>query len=85
MREADHPNSSSEEASTNKTPLSNQGSSKNTSKDGLDLYSMLKKFRLDPKRLSKKKQYQILYFPMTPPLTDREKMQKKEVTCLKMS
>ena len=51
IREADHPNSSSEEASTNKTPLSYQGSSKNASKDGLDLYSILKKFRLDPKRL----------------------------------
>jgi len=51
----------------------------------LDLYSILKKFRLDPRRLSKKKQYQILYFPMTSPLTDREKMQKKEVTSLKMS
>jgi len=62
-----------------------QGSNKNISKNGLDLYSMLKKFRLDPKVLSKKKQYQILYFPMTAPLTDREKMQRKEVTSIKIS
>lgn len=83
------------------TSPSKQGSSKNVSKDGLDLYSILKNFRLEPKLLkyaiyislfqllnfflSKKKQYQILYFPMTAPLTDRERMQRKEVTCLKIS
>lgn len=83
--ETGHPQSSSKEASTDATSPSKQGSSKNTSKDGLDLYSMLKKFRLDPKSLSKKKEYQILYFPMTAPLTDQEKMQMKEVISIKIS
>jgi len=82
IREVGHPISSRKEPSTDTTLPFNQGSSK---KDGLDLYSMLQKFRLDPKRLSKKKQYQILYFPMTAPLTDREKMERKQVTCIKIS
>lgn len=82
IREADNPISSRKEPSMNITFPFNQGSSK---KDGLDLYSMLQKFRLDPKRLSKKKQYQILYFPMTAPLTDREKMERKQVTSIKIS
>jgi len=82
IREADHPISSRKEPSTNATLPFSQGTSK---KDGIDLYSMLKKFRLDPKGLSKRKQYQILYFPMTAPLTDREKMERKHVTCVKIS
>ena len=35
--------------------------------------------------VSKKKEYQILYFPMTAPLTDQEKMQMKEVISIKIS
>jgi len=85
IRETDHPKLSNTEISTSTTSASKQGSSENATKDELDLYSMLKKFRLDPKGLSKKKQYQILYFPMMAPLTDRERMQRKEVTSIKIS
>ncbi|KAF8797859.1 hypothetical protein BYT27DRAFT_7236821 [Phlegmacium glaucopus] len=81
-----HSKPPSKETSTNATSHAKQGSSKNTPKDGLDLYSILKKFRLDPKSLSKNKEYQILYFPMTAPLTDREKMERKaKVTSIKIS
>lgn len=51
IKEIGHPKSSNKETSTKTTSPSKQGSSKNASKDGLDLYSMLKKFRLDPKTL----------------------------------
>ncbi|PPQ78523.1 hypothetical protein CVT25_011795 [Psilocybe cyanescens] len=56
-----------------------------TGDNGLDLITMIKKFRLEPKRLQKKKQYQILYFPMSAPLTDHERMQLKEVRSTKIS
>ncbi|KAF8163131.1 peptidase family C78-domain-containing protein [Crassisporium funariophilum] len=49
-----------------------------------DVYAMVKSFRFNPKSLSKKKQYQILYFPMTAPLTDHERMQRKEVSSTKI-
>jgi len=49
-----------------------------------DLYEMVKKFRFQPKALSKNKQYQILFFPMSPPLTDYEKQQRKEVRSTKI-
>ncbi|KAF9532353.1 peptidase family C78-domain-containing protein [Crepidotus variabilis] len=50
-------------------------------KDGtdLDLWTMTQKFRLDLKNLSKKKEYQILYFPMTAPLTEYERKERKDV------
>ncbi|KAF8350868.1 peptidase family C78-domain-containing protein [Amanita rubescens] len=43
---------------------------------------LLKECRLTPKKLSQKKQYQILYFPMTPPLTDSERAARKVVTSI---
>ncbi|KAF8906000.1 peptidase family C78-domain-containing protein [Gymnopilus junonius] len=50
----------------------------------LDLHGIVKKFRLEPKALGKKKEYQILYFPMTAPLTDYERMQRKEVQSIRI-
>ncbi|KDR81438.1 hypothetical protein GALMADRAFT_239342 [Galerina marginata CBS 339.88] len=69
------------------SPLKNGLSLENTSREGKepDFYTMVKKFRLEPKNLSKKKEYQILYFPMTAPLTDYERMQRKEVRSTKIS
>ncbi|KAH9484175.1 Zinc finger-containing ubiquitin peptidase 1 [Psilocybe cubensis] len=66
-----------------KNGLFKTGSSANV-EGGLDLVAMLKKFRLEPKRLQKKKLYQILYFPMTAPLTDYEKSQLKQVRSTKI-
>ncbi|PPQ74213.1 hypothetical protein CVT26_004504 [Gymnopilus dilepis] len=53
--------------------------------EGFNTFAMLKKFRLDPKALGKKKEYQILHFPMTAPLTDYERMQRKVVRSTRIS
>ncbi|KJA18602.1 hypothetical protein HYPSUDRAFT_144808 [Hypholoma sublateritium FD-334 SS-4] len=50
-----------------------------------DLYEIVKKFRLEPKKLQKKKQYQILYFPVTAPLSETERKQKRQVTSIKIT
>ncbi|KAF9456722.1 peptidase family C78-domain-containing protein [Collybia nuda] len=42
----------------------------------------LNRFRLDARKFGKK-QYQILYFPMTAPLTTQERMQRKDVVSTK--
>ena len=59
IRETDYPKSPSKENSTNTASPSKQGSNKNNSKGVLDLYLMLKKFRIDPKCL----RYSIHVFP----------------------
>ncbi|KAG9226060.1 hypothetical protein CCMSSC00406_0008722 [Pleurotus cornucopiae] len=40
---------------------------------------VLVSFRLEPKKLGNKKEYQILYFPMTAPLTEKEQNARKVV------
>ncbi|KAJ7168151.1 peptidase family C78-domain-containing protein [Mycena crocata] len=46
--------------------------------DKMSTPDILKFFRLDPKKLEKKKAYQVLYFPMSEPLTDLEKRVARE-------
>ncbi|KAF8894407.1 peptidase family C78-domain-containing protein [Infundibulicybe gibba] len=46
---------------------------------GLNPVDILKHFRLDPKKLGRKKKYQILYFPLTPPLTQEVRIRRKVV------
>jgi len=46
------------------------------------LRQFLDRFRLEPRKL-RKKEYQILYFPMTAPLTETEKKNRKIVTSTK--
>ncbi|GJE86956.1 peptidase family C78-domain-containing protein [Phanerochaete sordida] len=50
----------------------------------VDLTKVLKSFRVASSSLKKDK-YQILYFPMTAPLTDSERAQRKVVTSKKIS
>ncbi|TFK42761.1 peptidase family C78-domain-containing protein [Crucibulum laeve] len=50
-----------------------------------DPQALLKRFRLDNKKLGKKNKYQILYFPMTAPLTEWERQARKNVTSTKLS
>jgi len=78
-------------APSNKSPARFSTSVKNgLSKIGVsrkvdpDLYEIVKKFRLEPKKLQKKKQYQILYFPVAAPLSENERKQKKQVTSIKI-
>ncbi|CAA7267938.1 unnamed protein product [Cyclocybe aegerita] len=51
----------------------------------LDLFALVKKYSIEIKNLSKKKQYQILYFPLRAPLTEYEKTKRKVVTSTKIS
>ncbi|KAI5900184.1 uncharacterized protein SCHCODRAFT_02607244 [Schizophyllum commune H4-8] len=48
-------------------------------KPDLDWGQTMRFFRKDGKQLNKKDSYQILYFPLTPPLTEAEKMQRRVV------
>lgn len=69
-------------------PTEDKFSGKKKAQDNTNLFStngLLKKYRLDPKALGKNKQYQILYCPMTAPLTERERMGRKFVTSQKVS
>lgn len=50
----------------------------------VDFTKVIKHFRLSPAKLKKDK-YQILYFPMTAPLTERERLQRRVVTSKKIS
>ncbi|KAF9567624.1 DUF1671-domain-containing protein [Agrocybe pediades] len=84
-------NSSAKRTTSTSKPLTppkdagQKGKGKAREGQEMDTFRLVKKFRLDPKSLSKKKQYQILYFPMTAPLTDYEKGQKKQVRSTKIS
>ncbi|KAJ3508673.1 hypothetical protein NLJ89_g5620 [Agrocybe chaxingu] len=51
----------------------------------LDLFALVKKYSIEMKNLSKKKQYQILYFPLSAPLAEYEKTKRKIVTSTKIS
>ncbi|KIP09247.1 hypothetical protein PHLGIDRAFT_126409 [Phlebiopsis gigantea 11061_1 CR5-6] len=46
---------------------------------------ILNVFRVSPSNIARKDKYQILYFPMTAPLTDEERHQRKVVTSKKVS
>ncbi|KAI0670529.1 peptidase family C78-domain-containing protein [Trametes maxima] len=46
---------------------------------------VLKFFRIDAKSLRKKDKYQILYFPLNDPLTEKEKLRRRIVTSEKIS
>jgi len=41
-------------------------------------------FKLDPKKLGRKKEYQILYFPLSEPLSQKEQLARKEVRSTNM-
>ncbi|KAJ2931365.1 hypothetical protein H1R20_g5730, partial [Candolleomyces eurysporus] len=45
----------------------------------------LKLFKLSPKALAAQKRYQILYFPMTAPLTDSERLERHAPTSTEVS
>ncbi|KAJ7445762.1 peptidase family C78-domain-containing protein [Mycena galericulata] len=55
--------------------------------DTMSTPDILKFFRLDPKKLEQKKAYQVLYFPMTEPLSDAEKngLRYMSLVCEKIS
>jgi len=46
----------------------------------LDPKKVLKLFRVDQKKLAKKKKYQVLWCPMGDPLTESDKQARREVT-----
>ncbi|KAF9052718.1 peptidase family C78-domain-containing protein [Panaeolus papilionaceus] len=50
-----------------------------------DETSVLKAFRIQPFKVGKKNDYQVLYFPMTAPLTETQRLQSKEVRSIKVS
>ncbi|KAK7023904.1 peptidase family C78-domain-containing protein [Favolaschia claudopus] len=58
---------------------------KKTEPQKLATSDVLQFFRLDPKTLEKKKAYQILYFPMSPPMDDAEKRRARVVYGEKIS
>jgi hypothetical protein len=49
-----------------------------------DPSKLLTRFRIKTKKLNKKSEYQILYFPMTNPLTQSERMERREVVSTKI-
>ncbi|KAJ6618321.1 peptidase family C78-domain-containing protein [Mycena sp. CBHHK59/15] len=53
--------------------------------DKVSTSNVLKFFRVDHKKLQKKKDYQILYFPLTNPLTDAQKRKGKDIMSEKIS
>jgi len=58
---------------------------KPSSKSGeTDYKTVLKTFRLTPRDIQKKDKYQILYFPMTEPLTEEQRMNLRTVTSIKL-
>ncbi|TBU65997.1 peptidase family C78-domain-containing protein [Dichomitus squalens] len=59
-------------------------SSNQSTFDALSPADVLKVFRLDAKTLNKNKKYQILYFPMTEPLSEAEKLNRRIVTSEKI-
>ncbi|KAI0807167.1 peptidase family C78-domain-containing protein [Fomes fomentarius] len=61
----------------------NKLSIQRNSLDVLDPNEVLKLFRIAPKALRRHKQYQILWFPLTDPLTEEEKMRRRVVTSQK--
>ncbi|PPQ64011.1 hypothetical protein CVT24_009385 [Panaeolus cyanescens] len=50
-----------------------------------DETSFLKAFRLQPFKVGKKNEYQILYFPMTLPLSEAQRLESKEVRSTKVT
>jgi len=52
--------------------------------DRMDFADIVNFFRLDPKTLGRKKEYQILYFPMTEPLTPAEQLARQDVHSTKI-
>ncbi|KAJ7273239.1 peptidase family C78-domain-containing protein [Mycena rebaudengoi] len=60
-----------------KSPV--HGKKQDNKGDSMSASEFLKNFRLDPKKLEKKNAYQILYFPMTKPLSDVQKRRGKPI------
>ncbi|KAI0797845.1 peptidase family C78-domain-containing protein [Abortiporus biennis] len=52
--------------------------------DNLNPTNILKLFRVSAKSLSRKDKYQILYFPLTDPLTDSQRLSRRVVTSQKI-
>ncbi|KZT11443.1 DUF1671-domain-containing protein, partial [Laetiporus sulphureus 93-53] len=50
-----------------------------------DLTKVLNVFRLRANKLKKKRLYQVLYFPLTDPLSEDERWARRELTCLKVN
>ncbi|KAL1730260.1 peptidase family C78-domain-containing protein [Schizophyllum commune] len=66
------------QSSTRANTLAPRGGA-STLKQDLDWGQTMRFFRKDGKQLNKKDSYQILYFPLTPPLTEAEKMRRRVV------
>ncbi|KAF9001936.1 peptidase family C78-domain-containing protein [Cyathus striatus] len=64
-------------------PEETNGTESSTTKE-VDFKDLLKRFIVDDKAFRSKDQYQILYFPMTNPLTESERLGRKIVTSTKM-
>ncbi|KAI0064700.1 DUF1671-domain-containing protein [Artomyces pyxidatus] len=62
-----------------------KGKERQENEGPVDLLKALKRFRIEEKNLAKKEKYQVLWFPMQPPLTDAEKRRKQIVTSEKVS
>ncbi|KAF7974549.1 hypothetical protein HWV62_11898, partial [Athelia sp. TMB] len=52
--------------------------------DAFDALEIVNLFKIDPKTLGKKNEYQILYFPMDAPLSEHERLARKEVFSTKI-
>ncbi|KAH9901238.1 peptidase family C78-domain-containing protein [Cubamyces lactineus] len=74
--------SDSEEEKETSAPASR---AKATQSDELNPNDVLKVFRIQPKSLKKKDKYQILYFPLSDPLTEQEKRRRRIVTSEKVA
>lgn len=65
------------------SPTSPSKNSKDFPDDLGDPLKFVQSFREDPKKLGRKAQYQILWFPMTEPYTEKERLSRKVVTSTK--
>ncbi|PCH38291.1 DUF1671-domain-containing protein [Wolfiporia cocos MD-104 SS10] len=65
------------------TPTRNNVAQDNVQRDP-DWSKVLNIVRLSASMLRKKRRYQILYFPLTEPLTESERWARRELTCVKI-
>ncbi|EAU88402.2 hypothetical protein CC1G_05168 [Coprinopsis cinerea okayama7 len=77
-------NSPLKKAEGSKSGLSGPSKSNTPGGKTFDYKGIVRHFRLGSKKLGKNKQYQILYFPMTEPLSDSEIRSRKVVTSTKI-
>ncbi|KAH6918798.1 peptidase family C78-domain-containing protein [Coprinopsis sp. MPI-PUGE-AT-0042] len=66
------------------SPVAKASSSSQVAPKPFDYKGVLRHFRLSPKSLGRKKQYQIMYFPMSDPLSEVEMENRKIVQSTKI-